>query len=283
MNLKNKKLQNKILNGVILVSVLVLIGTLIESFNRMETETAYQKLADQRHQIQASDPIDPSPLLPLELTKTSQTESVSPASGVGTKPTDTFLYELNPSTSWIAINPDYSGWISVQGTLIDYPYVQSNDNQEYLKKDFYGKSAKAGSIFMDYRNNGGISDQNLILYGHNMKNGSMFHDLVKFHDQNFLDKNPYIIVSDLYQTRKFKIFSVYEISADEYTLPVEFSDPTAYSAFIKDLVKRSMVQAKEPIDQSSNLVTLITCSYGVGNGRTIVHALEVEPKNIFTK
>ena len=277
MKPNNKNLKNKLLNGLIFLSILVLIGSLIENIQRGETQAAYQKLADQRNQVQSIDPINEPNQVPLETTKVSSGDPSPPTTDFTATSTRPLLLQPNPNTPLISINPDYAGWISVPGTLIDYPYVQSNDNQEYLTKDFYGKTAKAGSIFMDYRNIGGISDQNLILYGHNMKNGSMFHDLVKFQEQAFLDKNPFILISDLYRTRTFKIFSVYEISADEYTLPVDFPDATAFSAFVEDLANRYMVQVKDPIDQNVNLVTLITCSYGVGNGRTIVHALEVNP------
>ena len=103
----------------------------------------------------------------------------------------------------------------------------------------------------------------------------MFHDLVKFHDKKFLKDNPNILISDLYTTRTFQIISVYEVSADDYTLPINFTDSAAYSTILENLDSRSMYPIQSVVDQKSELLTLITCSYGVNNGRTIVHAVEI--------
>lgn len=275
MKLNDPKLKNNILSLIMVAAVLLLIGTAIEGFSRMQTENSYKELAAQRNELKPLSQTGPLQNAPPELPKPG-------TPGAGLRPeassapaTAPFDLQENPNAPWLAINPDYAGWITVQGTTIDYPYVRGNDNQEYLKKDFYGKSSKAGTVFMDYRNLGGVLDKHLILYGHNMKNGSMFHDLVKFQDKEFLKNNPSILISDLYTTRTYQIISVYEISADDYTLPTEFTDSAAYSAFLDDLVSRSMYPIPVELDKGDDLLTLITCSYGVDNGRTIVHAIEL--------
>lgn len=283
--MKPKKLNpaknyKKILNSVMIVAGLVLLGTGVEWFDRMQAEKAYTRLAALRDEkIQAvSDPSLQSPLEPLLSHPVSLDHSAGPVlPNQETLPGIALPLSLNPNTPWLAINPDFAGWITISGTRIDYPYVRSKDNEEYLTKDFYGKASRSGTVFLDFRNAGGIGDQHLMLYGHNMKNGSMFHDLVKFHDEAFFNQNPQIILADLYTSRKYQIFSVYEISADDYMLPSEFDGTAAYSDFLKGLADRSMHPVQLMPDPDRRLLSLITCSYGVGNGRTILHALEIAP------
>ncbi|MGL4797173.1 MAG: sortase domain-containing protein, partial [Paraclostridium sp.] len=80
-------------------------------------------------------------------------------------------------------NTNFKFWITVDNTNIDYPVVQSKDNEYYLSKDFYNQDSSSGSIFMDYRNK--FDDKNIILYGHNMKNKTMFNNILKFKEENF--------------------------------------------------------------------------------------------------
>lgn len=84
-----------------------------------------------------------------------------------------------------AINKDIVAWIQIPGIGVDYPVVQGKDNEHYLHYTFDGKANKAGSIFLDYRNRVDFADSKVILYGHNMKDGSMFSNLKKYQDENF--------------------------------------------------------------------------------------------------
>lgn len=86
------------------------------------------------------------------------------------------------------INKDYRGWIDIDGTNIDYPVLQAKDNSYYLKKDINKNYLPSGSIFLDYRNNR-FEDSNTVIYGHYMRNNTMFGELKKFKDKKFFDKN----------------------------------------------------------------------------------------------
>lgn len=87
------------------------------------------------------------------------------------------------------INPDIVAWIRIDGLGIDYPVVQGEDNEHYLYYTFRGEANVAGSIFLDYRNKADFSDSKIILYGHNMKNGSMFGSLKKYQDESVFREN----------------------------------------------------------------------------------------------
>ena len=90
-------------------------------------------------------------------------------------------------TKLVELNDQSVGWITIDGTAIDYPVVQGDDNSYYLTHDFNNSSSIQGSIFMDYRNQPDFSDWNNIVYGHNMDNGSMFGALVKYRKQAFYE------------------------------------------------------------------------------------------------
>lgn len=111
-----------------------------------------------------------------------------------------------------------------------------------------------------------------------MKNKSMFHSLTYYQNYEFFKENQLIELSGLYETRTFKIFSVYEISADDYTFTLDFKTPEQYQDYLVTLEKLSLHSQKHDFtaDPNQKLLTLVTCSYGVNNGRTIVHAVEVK-------
>ena len=92
------------------------------------------------------------------------------------------------------INPDIVAWIRIEGLGIDYPIVQGTDNEHYLHYTFRGEANVAGSIFLDYRNKADFSDSKIILYGHNMKNGSMFGSLKKYQDESVLLENQIVTI-----------------------------------------------------------------------------------------
>ncbi|MGL5642453.1 MAG: class B sortase, partial [Paraclostridium sp.] len=130
-------------------------------------------------------------------------------------------------------NPDFKFWLKVDNTNIDYPVVQSKDNQYYLNKDFYNQDSNSGSIFMDYRDN--TNSQNTILYGHNMRNKTMFNNLLKFKDQDFFNQNNKIRVIKDGKEYIYEVFSVYTIDAGyDYLIP-NFSNSESFKQYIKDI------------------------------------------------
>jgi len=147
---------------------------------------------------------------------------------------------------------NYVGWITIGNTPIDYPIVRGNDNDFYLNHDFNGNPYIGGAIFMDRRNIGNNLDAHTIIYGHYMKDGSMFTALNKYLDPQFLAKNSTITINYLYETVEYRVVEAYYVSADTYELPLEISDP------------------------NERRLTLSTCNYILDNGRMIVHAVPVD-------
>ena len=140
--------------------------------------------------------------------------------------------DKNKDDELSAINSEYKFWLKVDNTNIDYPVVQSKDNDFYLTHDFNKNPLASGSIFMDYRNNF-EKDNSIIVYGHNMKNKTMFAQLTKFKDKNFFNENNLIKVEYKNNTYIYEVFSVYtaDLNNEDY-LKVDFKDENDYKKYI---------------------------------------------------
>ncbi len=124
-----------------------------------------------------------------------------------------YSIESNPQKEWLDVNQDYQGWLSIEGTNIDYPTVRAVDNYFYLDKDFLKNKNELGAIFMDYRNVGNFNDRHTAIYGHYTWNGKMFADLHNYKEEGFGKENNIIKFNTLYGEKEFQIFSVYVDSA----------------------------------------------------------------------
>lgn len=169
------------------------------------------------------------------------------------------------------INPDYRFWIKVNNTNIDYPVVQTSDNEYYLTHDFNKEYLASGSIFMDYRNNF-EEDKSNIIYGHYMRNKTMFGELVNYKDENFFNENNLINIEYKGKTYTYQVFSVYVADLTKDYLKVDFENDKEYQNYINYITNRSMYKSNLQISKEDKIITLYTCSYEFKDARTIVHA-----------
>ncbi|STA98768.1 class B sortase [Clostridium baratii] len=176
----------------------------------------------------------------------------------------------NFSEELIKINEDYRMWIEVPNTNIDYPVVQGKDNDFYLNHDFNKKESSSGAIFMDYKNNID-KDKNIIIYGHNMKNKSMFQNLMKFKDEEFWKENNKIILTIDGKRYEYEIFSSYISNAKEIDLRTNFKNDDEYLKYIEDIEKKSIFYRDVDIKSDDRIITLSTCSYEKDDSRMIIH------------
>ena len=112
----------------------------------------------------------------------------------------------------LAINEDIVAWIQIPGIGVDYPVVQGKDNEHYLHYTFDGKVNKAGSIFLDYRNRADFTDRKVILYGHNMKDGSMFSNLKKYQEASFRKEQGRVVIYLPDKTLEYRIVKCQQVS-----------------------------------------------------------------------
>ena len=170
------------------------------------------------------------------------------------------------------INEDYIGWIEIPNTNINYPVLQSEDNNYYLKRDIYKNYLASGSIFLDYRNND-FSDENTVIYGHYMRNNTMFGQLKKFKEEKFFNTNNIIKISkpngDILE---YKVFSAYTTSATDNYTQISFNNDEEYKEFLNKIIDKSMFKTNETLNIDDKILTLSTCSYEFEDARTVVHA-----------
>ncbi|MCX0378895.1 class B sortase [Clostridium perfringens] len=176
------------------------------------------------------------------------------------------------------INPDYRFWIKVEETNIDFPVVQGEDNDFYLHHNFNKEKSFSGSIFVDSENNLN-DDSNIVVYGHNMRNDTMFAQIKHFKNENFFNANKYVTLYRDGKKSKFEIFSVYQENAKdlESEIKINFSNKDEYEKYLKGQEEKSLFK-REGIDLNSNdrILTLITCGYDFVNARIVVVAKEID-------
>lgn len=166
-------------------------------------------------------------------------------------------------------NPDTVGWIKINGTKIDYPVVQHSDNDYYLKHDFKKNNNSAGWIFMDYKND--FNDQNIVIYGHHRRDGSMFGSIDKLFDRDFYKENDNeIILIREKEILRYKIFSVYKVSNKEPYNSLNFDD---FEEAIIELNKKSEIAFNEDLTGASQIITLSTC-HSNNWDRLVVHGVK---------
>lgn len=170
-------------------------------------------------------------------------------------------------------NQDIAGWIYIRGTTIDYPIVQGKDNEEYLHQDFNKKKSSSGTIFLDNNCKKDFTSDNNIIYGHHMKNGTMFAQLLKFREKSFLKKHNEIMIFTPDRTIHLKVISAYAQKAQN-KIPVRFANDKQKKAYIKKIESMSEQTIKTSRINDSHIYTFVTCSYEGEDNRTYVHAAE---------
>lgn len=174
------------------------------------------------------------------------------------------------------INPDVVGWIYIEGIEVSYPVVKGRDNDQYLYHTYEGNYNIAGSIFLEYTNKGNFSDCNTIIYGHNMKNGSMFGTLKYFTEKDAYEKSSYIWILTPDGDYRYEIFAAYvtPVNSDTYTL---FKGPDKeFKEYVEKMKKNSVLKTRDmEVDVKDKVITLSTCT-GNSATRYVVQAIRLK-------
>jgi len=160
------------------------------------------------------------------------------------------------------LNEDTIGYISIEGTVIDYPVMYSGDNEFYLNNDFNKQRSYYGAIFLDYRCDvyNMAKTKNIILYGHRMKDGSMFRSLVYYFEKDFFDSHRIVRFDTLAGTMEWEVFAIYEASINFYYIDTEFSNEIEWLKFIRYCQSLSLYETDTVLNPEDILLTLSTCS-----------------------
>lgn len=175
-------------------------------------------------------------------------------------------------TNLLNTNSETVAWIKVNGTIIDYPVVQHNDNDYYLHHDFYGNATDLGWVFGDYRDNFSTFGYNTIIYAHNLINDTMFGSLSNVLTSSWQNNtdNHYVKISTPTSNTVWKVFSVYTIVPTVDYLKTSFTE-NEYQEFLNMLTGRSVYNFDVPLSTNDKIITLSTCD-DAGTKRLVVHA-----------
>lgn len=170
-------------------------------------------------------------------------------------------------------NPDTIAYLKVNGTNIDYVVVKGNDNNYYLNHNFNKSFNVSGWIFADYRNKFDSSDKNIIIYGHNTMDGSMFGTLKNTlnKDWNKEEDNQTIMLVTSESINYYKVFSTYKIEEEDYYTNTSFNNDKEYEEFLKRLKFRSIYSHEVSVSKYDKILTLSTCTPD-GKNRVVLHA-----------
>lgn len=176
----------------------------------------------------------------------------------------------------IAKNTDVRGWIYCEGTVLNYPIVQAQDNDYYLERLIDGTWNPSGTLFMDFRNAPNFTSFNTFIYGHNMNDGSMLHMIRKYVDQKYYDEHPVMYLNTTEKNYKLELFSGYITAADSDAYTLDFASEQEFLAYIDKIQRRSNFDSKVEVTASDRIVTFSTCSYEYETARYVLHGKLVE-------
>lgn len=182
-----------------------------------------------------------------------------------------------------AENNDLIGWLSIPEMVIDYPVMQSEDDEYYLHHNFYGEEDKYGCLFVKNFVDVDTPDTNFIIYGHNMKDGAMFGDLDKYKEEAFYREHPLIYFDTLYEERTYEIMAVflsqvYENNDDVFKYYEFYQADTddEFLYFYENITAMSLYETGVTAEFGDTFLMLSTCDYHVDDGRFVVVAKRVE-------
>ena len=181
-------------------------------------------------------------------------------------------------------NTDIVGWLEIENTNINYPVLQGADNNYYMTHNYKNEKSKNGSIFLDADYNWDIPSNNLLMYGHNLGNGMMFQELLKYEKKSFYQEHPVIRFTTAEEDTEYEIISVFksrvyyksEKNVFRYYYFINNESEEEYNEFVKNAKNASLYPIDATASYGDQLITLSTCSYYVEDGRFAVVGRKIE-------
>jgi len=176
-----------------------------------------------------------------------------------------------------SINPDVVGFLHIPAKTVDdiELFVVQRDNEYYLSHDFYGEEKKSGALFLDQANQIWPQDQHLIIYGHNMKNGTMFARLPRYKALEYAYNNPFVYFDTLYEKGSFVVLAALRLPAGEmltegFNLRTFTFGETSFKSFMYDIHERALYVTNVGVNEDDQLLSLVTCAYNEDDERFLL-------------
>ncbi len=262
---------------------LIVYGIAVISFITYEGIVYYQDQMDLRNLDSLSSLVESV----QSDAKTEETSSVKPTTQTDAiEPThaDVIKTVLPEYSELYKQNPDLAGWLKIPGTKLNYPVMYTPDQGDYyLYKDFSGQNSKHGLPFIDRRSQMDPRSTNILIHGHNMKDGTMFATLTRYQSQSFFENNPYIEFDTIYERGRYEVVSAFmtQIYPDDssefmYYQFIEASTESEFNEYVQNSIDLSLYDSGVIPEFGDELLTLSTCSYHVGDGRMVILARKID-------
>lgn len=235
-------------------------------------QTAYEEaMAIAMQQPGAEQPDETQAMIPEPTAAPSEPVSVWVPAPVKDDPVMEEMAQINIEALQ-EVNPDVMGWIRIPDTKIDYPLMQGEDNDFYLNHTWEKVSNSVGSIFMEHLNNADLTDYNTIIYGHNMKNNSMFGDLENFSVQKYWQDHPYVYIATAEGVYRYEIFVFFRAEVDSLTYSINPIRDDTKQKFLDLSLENSWIDTGIQPAVTDRILTLSTCSGMNYSNRYVVQA-----------
>lgn len=229
----------------------------------------------------------PQPVPPVETTAPIETTTIPTTEAPTTVPETTAPTEPKEMLDWMVEyyqkNPDIAGWIKIEGTKLDEPVMHVyGDNEKYLYKNFEGNFSPEGLVYIKGSCSLDPESTNLVIYGHNMLDGTMFGDLKNYANENYWKEHPIITFCTLYEEREYEIVAafydrIYSNSEDVFKFYdfIDARDEEHFNEAIAYYKEHAEYETGVTAEYGDHLITLVTCSYHTQYGRFVVVAREI--------
>lgn len=260
---------------VILVAILIFSGVQVARYaiDTMQQKNAYDDLAAMVEQSRA----EPAPAVPVSPTEDQVQPTAATAPAAPTEPTEPVM--LPEYAALYAENPDTVGWLRIDGTVINYPVMQTPDRPDYyLKRNFQKEQNAHGCIYVRESCDVFLPSDNVTIYGHHMKNGSMFAGLDHYGKKKFWEEYPTINFDTLYERNTYTVFAVFVTTATvgkgfAYHAFEDAADAEEFDDFVAKCKELSIYDTGITPQFGDKLICLSTCEYSRTNGRLVVAAV----------
>ena len=195
---------------------------------------------------------------------TGDSEDAPPIKAERVEPVNPTIHQL------VEEYPDVIGWLTVEGANVNHPFVQADDNATYLWSDLNREYINGGTLFMDYFNERDFSDKLTIIYGHNMRNGTMFGQLANFLDFDYLLENPDVYISLPYSTEHYTIAACLVVDGADNVIYDRIGEKEDMQEVVDFIYANTQVNPDTPLDADSDILVLSTCNRTFDLARTLL-------------
>lgn len=252
-------------NCIFLIAVICLAGITVFSLWKVwQIWDEYRKGANSYTEIEQF--ISVPPVTP------NADDTIKKRAAAETDEVDTTVWPAVDFYTLQSINPDIVGWILIEGTEINYPIVQGTDNSYYLSHLFNGEQNSSGCVFLDNRNSPDFSDTNSVVYGHHMKNGTMFSGLDNFKHQSYYDEHRIAYLLTPEKNFKVEFFAGYVANVEDDAWNMNFT-ASGFEDWCARVIVKSCFAGDIIPSSNDRIITLTTCSYEFKNARFVLHGV----------